>query len=131
KVFHIFSLIINHLSLTISKIKTETVAITLFDNGIAEFEALPQMTGEFSVDHVKEVLSIVKTFNHKNRLFLIHIKNGKYDKAARNYLAQQNDIADKIAMVATKPLQTMLGNFFLGVNRPKLNIKLFNSYLEA
>ncbi|MBD3638225.1 MAG: STAS/SEC14 domain-containing protein [Crocinitomicaceae bacterium] len=117
---------------TTSKRETTTLNIILFDNGIASFRAKPSMTREFTLKDVREIHAEIITFNRVNRLFLIHIENGMYSLEARKYLANvEKTLADKIAMVAQKPLQKVVGNFFLGINRPPIPIKLFTNQDEA
>ena len=117
--------------MTITRISTKTVNIHLLDNGIAELRSKPDMLREFDLNDMRLIVEAIKSVNDSHRLLLIYIDNGKYSQEARKFLSNQNTIADKIAMVANKPLQKLVGNFFLGINRPKIPIKLFSNSLDA
>lgn len=117
--------------MTTTRLSTATAEIILRDDGIAEFSALPTKTGEFTLDEIIEVLELIQPFTQSHRKYLVEIKHGKYSHEARKYIASQEVIADKVAMVATGPFQKMMGNFFLGLNKPNIEIKLFNQRKNA
>lgn len=112
-------------------IETSTVQINLKDNGIAVFRAKDHMTRVFTLDDLKEIDEKIMDFVGTHRLYLIHIVNGKYTQEARRHLQGHTNVADKIAMVAKGPFQKLVGNFFLGFNRPNITIKLFTTADEA
>lgn len=117
--------------LTVTRLTTSAVEITLRNDGVAEFNILPLKTDEITLKDLKEIDVLIETFQHTHRLYLIVIQHGKYTLEARKYLAKKEGVADKIAMVAKGPTQSMLGNFFLGFYRPKIAISLFRSVNAA
>ena len=115
---------------TLSRIETETVSLKVRDDQILEIQALDSMIRQFELEDIIKIVDAIRDLkgNYPNlNLFLVHIKNGKYSMEARKYLASQQDIAKKIAMIANKPMQVMVGNFFLGLNRPNIEMKLFTT----
>ena len=117
--------------LTDTRLTTTTAEITLRDDGIAVFATLPDKRDDITLSDVKEIDILIDSFRDTHRLYLVVIKHGRYTLEARKHLSRKEGIADKIAMVAKGPTQTMLGNFFLGIYRPKIAIRLFHSAQEA
>jgi hypothetical protein len=89
------------------------------------------MEEHFQRDHMVDNVAKLMDFNSTHKLMLVYIQNGKYTRDARKYLSQQDQLAEKVAMIAKTPYQTLIGNFFLGIYRPKMTIKLFNSSRKA
>ena len=114
-----------------STLTTSAAEIILREDGIAEFRALSHKKDEFSLEEVQKVVQLIDHFIDTHRNYLIEIKNGKFSHEARKFIASQVKIADKVAMVATGPIQKMLGNFFLGINKPNIETKLFNKRESA
>lgn len=110
---------------------TSTIEIKLRSDGIMEIHSRPEMLDVFSYNQMKENINKIKEFNTNYGLILVYIKNGKYSREARKLLSSQIDLAKKVAMVAKTPYQRLVGNFFLGIYRPKLKIRLFDSSAKA
>ena len=91
--------------MTDTRLSTSTAEIILSENGIAEFRALPSKTDEFNLAEVKEVLELVANFVDTHRFYLVEIKNGKFSHDARKFIAAQDNIADKVAMVLPAPFK--------------------------
>jgi hypothetical protein len=113
------------------KLGTDTVELTIQENGIVLFLARAEMKREFTLEDMEKLFNVVEKLPKNNRLFLIPIRNGKYSREARKYMGSRELIADKIAMVAEKPYQMLIGNFFLGLHKPKITIKLFRTIEKA
>jgi hypothetical protein len=110
---------------------TETIEIKLRSDGIAEIHSRPEMQGVFTLEQMKENVNQLRELTVAHSLFLVFITNGKYSRESRKYLSQQKDLAAKIGMIAVSPYQTLIGNFFLGIYRPEMKIKLFTSSEKA
>ena len=80
---------------------------------------------------MKENVLKLLEFEQSHRLYLVYIRNGKYSRDARKFMSEQDDLADKVAMVAKTPYQTLIGNFFLGIYKPKMKIRLFSASDKA
>lgn len=55
-------------------------------------------------------------------------------REARHYLSTSPDnmsIASGVAMIAGNPISRVIGNFFLGLNRPPIPVKLFGDFESA
>lgn len=58
----------------------------------------------------------------------------KVDRDARIFFAESPEnraITQRVAMLINSPLSRMIGNFFLGLNKPKAPTKLFTKESEA
>lgn len=106
---------------------TSTIEIKLRSDHIMEVHSLFDKKDLYTLSQMQENVAKLLEFKDEYSLILVFIKNGKYSREARNLLAEQDDLAEKVAMVAKTPYQRLVGNFFLGLYRPKLNIKLFDS----
>lgn len=56
---------------------------------------------------------------------------GVMDKAARTVFATPNDWAYAVALWASSPLSTVLANFFLGVSRATIPVRMFTREADA
>jgi hypothetical protein len=52
-------------------------------------------------------------------------------RPARLELARRDDLVSAVALVAGTPLSRMMGNFFLGVNKPPYPTRLLDSETPA
>ncbi|MCB9224122.1 MAG: hypothetical protein H6582_08110 [Crocinitomicaceae bacterium] len=110
---------------------TSSLEIKLRSDGIIEVHSRPEMKERYEDYHMNENVAKIKEVNEKHSLILVFITNGKYSRDARRILSEQFDLAEKVAMIAKTPYQTLVGNFFLGINKPSINIKLFNTQKKA
>jgi hypothetical protein len=55
------------------------------------------------------------------------------DKASRDYSASSEhvDLMSAVALLIGSPLSRVIGNFFLGLNRPRFPVRLFSDEEEA
>jgi hypothetical protein len=58
-------------------------------------------------------------------------ESGPPDRSARSELARRDDVASAVAMIVDTPLNRMLGNFFLSVNKPQFPTRLFDNEASA
>lgn len=56
---------------------------------------------------------------------------GVMDKSARSVFAAPNDWAYAVALWVRSPLSTVLANFFLGVSRARLPVRMFTREAQA
>lgn len=111
--------------------KTECVELKFRSDGIVEIHTLPEMTRIFELEDMAAIIAILLENLDKYPSLVIYITNGKYTAEARRHITEHEPLLDKIAMVANKPMQTLVGNFFLGINKPKAQIRLFNTGEKA
>lgn len=67
-------------------------------------------------------------------LSIVNITNVKSieQKARQYYSSPEAERAYKtVALIVGSPVSKMLGNFFIGLNKPKVPLKLFNSEEEG
>ena len=76
----------------------------------------------------------LKLTGGKSCVTLIHLSNvTSVSKEARYYFssAEWAEIFKAIALYATTPVNKSIGNFFLGINKPVMPVKLFDSKEKA
>lgn len=56
---------------------------------------------------------------------------GVMDKSARTVFAARNDWALAVALWVDSPLSTLLANFFLGISRAKIPVRMFTKEADA
>ncbi|MBL7892483.1 MAG: hypothetical protein JNL63_07630 [Bacteroidia bacterium] len=79
-------------------------------------------------------LAVRKISGDKLRPLLVDIREIKsIDKPARDHFAMHGRQAGvcAIGMLIRSPLSKVIGNFFLGINRPPVPTRLFNSEAKA
>ena len=60
---------------------------------------------------------------------LVVLHRAAVDQAARRYLSFSKDqraLASKVALIAANPVARVIGNFFVGLNRPEIPTQLFS-----
>lgn len=99
------------------------------DNGIIHQSHYPQ--SEVTIKDVKKEVATYPILSNNRKVFvLIDLSNVKsVEKRARDYLA--SDATAKFVLAAALVTPTMvskvMGNFFLGLNKPQIPVKLFIS----
>ncbi len=116
------------------QIETSTATVWLGADGItrAAFRAGARETLETARENVQAGVTISGAIERPLLLDMTHI--GSMDKAARDYYAQgdQREGAEKaIALITNSALSRVIGNFFIGLNRPVKPTRLFTSEESA
>ena len=85
-------------------------------------------------DAQKEVAFVKKNSGGQKTLAVVNITKVKsVDQKARQLYAgpETGEVYKATALIVNSPVSKMLGNFFLGLNKPKMPVKLFNSVEEG
>lgn len=117
-------------------IETRTAKLWLGENGIIYQKILPQ--AKITFEDVKENIEISKKLGGKNRskklLFLTDGRQVKsIDRKARHY-SSSNEVMEytlALAVIIGSALSRMIGNLFIGINKPSYPLKLFTSEDKA
>jgi len=115
------------------KIETANVTIWKEDN-ICHFVFKPGSveTLETAVINFEACLPLLPNDNVNYLLVdLTHIQS--MSKEARDFYAGENTAAyaKAVALIIKSPISTVIGNFFLGINKPAFPTKLFSNETEA
>jgi len=110
-------------------IRSRTAELFIDENGIIHQTLDPG--SEVTLEDIKEDISLYSVLDKKRKAFvLIDLCNvNSVEKQARDYLASE-ETAKKVsaaALVAQTRTSKVLGNFFLGLNKPMMPVKLFMS----
>jgi hypothetical protein len=89
------------------------------------------MTDTIELHHAKEVYETVQKIQGDRRLIIVHTRDGKISQDARKFFSNCEAIFDKVAVIASGPLQILVANFFLGINKPKMPLRLFKTEEKA
>ena len=110
---------------------TSVNKISLHVDGIIISEPIEEMTGTIELSHAKEAFELIKQVKGNRRLIVVHTRDGKISQEARQYFSDCEPIFDKVAIIAMGPLQILVANFFLGINKPKMPLRLFKTEEKA
>lgn len=100
-------------------------------DNIIETHALGDEVVKIDTHHAKENISKIKEIMGDCKSILVFIDHGQMTIEARKMIQNSSLGFEKIAMVAKGPVQKMIGNFFLGINRPATPIQLFQNEDKA
>ena len=104
-------------------------------DGIAHTKVKP--LAEVTIKEAEENSDVVNSFidqTKKRYPLLIDSRNIKsMSKEARDYFSVQNRVTsiNSFAVVIDSPLSRIIGNFFMGLNKPSVPAKLFTNEEEA
>lgn len=113
-------------------IVTRTHRIELGSDGILTAVTRDDWQDTFDMPEAEEFIqAIIKISADHKYPFMIIARNGKITRQARKYMSVNGILAKKIAVIPTNRLTQVLGNFFLGFNRPDTPIRLFSSEDQA
>lgn len=106
----------------------------LGDDGIIRTKVKPQ--AEVTIEEAKENSIAVNSFSKNNEKFplLIDSRNIKsITKEARDFFSMNNreSCIVAFAVIIDSPVSRIVGNFFMGLNKPRVPAKLFNSEEDA
>jgi hypothetical protein len=109
------------------EVKTRTATITFRDDGIIVLVVDPgaRVTledAEENMDHMPE---------QRYRLLVDSRKIGSMTSAARRLYTAPSTRVVAVAIVVGSPLSRVIGNFFIGLNKPAYPNKLFSSMEQA
>ena len=123
----------DYMTLDDKKILTKTEEIMLMDNDIVYCRVLPGklMTLEEGKLNVQVISKIA---NGKKTPVLVDIRESKgVTKECRKYFASKEvaKVQTACALLIESPFSRLIGNFFLGLNKPLFPTKLFNNKEDA
>lgn len=111
------------------KIETTTSIITLRSDGIvlSKYKPNAKETEITARENIKSVTSISN--KTKVKLLCDYTNISSMNKGARKYYASE-EVANgclACAIIITNPISKIIGNFFMGLNKPYAPTKLFTS----
>jgi len=109
--------------------ETHDAKIWLRTDGIIQISVRPQ--AETNLDDAIENINIVSKFSKdkKHSLFL-DIRQAKFiTRDARNYFSgeESQKYISALAILIRSPVSRVMGNLFIGINKPPYPVKLFTS----
>lgn len=115
------------------EISTKTEVITFDASGIAKCIVFKDVF--MSEDEAKENIEAIKKITNGKRVpVMVDIRPAKGStKQARAYLASEEvgQVQSACALIIGSSLSQLIGNFFLGLNKTKFPVKLFNDEEKA
>jgi hypothetical protein len=114
-------------------IKTRNAMIWMDEHGICHesYNEGARLTFE---DTVKELQIISEISGHKKVPLLVDLNNAIHvPRECRSYYAGKEgaEILKVAALLVGTQMSRVLGNFFIGLNKPTMPVKLFTSETEA
>jgi hypothetical protein len=114
-------------------VKTRTARIWLAKDSIGRYVAIPG--AEVTLADAEEIHhAIVDLYHGDTHPLLVDIRDVKSaSREARQYFAGGRDIetTTAVALLVRSPVSRVIGNFFLGLNKPQFPIRTFDSEADA
>ena len=114
-------------------IETRTAEIWLDQDGIIHYKVLPgvEVTIDDTREYVKIQCGLTKNKKVLNLTDLREVKSITHE--AREYLSGEEveRITAACALLIGSPVSKVIGNFFLGINKPPYPIKIFTTEEKA
>lgn len=103
------------------------------NDGIARTQVKPG--AEISLSDAREnTAAVEKLYKGYKFPLLVDTRKVSYvSKEARDHfsIGDRDTVVNSFALVINSPLSRIIGNFFMGLNKPSVPMKLFNSEQEA
>ncbi|MDI6909567.1 STAS/SEC14 domain-containing protein [Nocardioides sp.] len=98
--------------------------------GIARTDWLPGARCDLAL--ARAIDADIQALGHGRVLSLVDLRDGvQIDRDAREYFIDQNPHYRAVALVARNAPARMLANFFLGLKRGEIPVRMFGSEAEA
>jgi len=114
-------------------LKTPAYTTWMGDDGIAR--TIVKEGLEIGIKEALENTTAVSSlFKGKNFPLLVDSRDIKYiTKEARDHFSMRNreSVVNALAILIHSPLSRIIGNFFMGLNKPRVPARLFTSEEEA
>ncbi len=107
--------------------------ITMDENNIIHFDYRHHVDITLE-DAMIEVAFCAEVGGGEKVAALVNITNARsVNQEARQYYSSEDAkrVYKAVALIVNSPVSKMLGNFFLGLNKPPMPLKLFNSAKEG
>ncbi|MBF0539961.1 MAG: STAS/SEC14 domain-containing protein [Nitrospirae bacterium] len=115
-----------------TKCKVGTVYIE--DGIIWEIQEASLVNLEMSMDTIETITNnLIDKINGK-KLLLVDMRNVKKQTAeSRKFVSTDpsTKIIDKVALLTNNPISKTIANFFMGINKPLIEIKMFSNKQNA
>ena len=115
------------------KIKTRTNRIYMDENGIIRSQISPG--AEITIEDIKEDFAAFSQITAGNKAPCLTDMRGikSINREAREYLSSLEAFRfiSASALLIGSPVSKMIGNFFLGINKPPYPTKMFTSEAKA
>jgi hypothetical protein len=114
-------------------LKTNFAKIWIDDHGICHNEYIPETT--LSLEESKNELKVISEIADGNPIpilvYLINVKS--IPRECRELYASEGTakIISGAALLIGSPVSRVIGSFFLGLNKPRVPVKLFTSKSDA
>ena len=114
-------------------LKTNVSKTWIDDHGICHLEYFPETT--LSLEESKNELKMISEIADGNPIptlvYLINVKS--VPRECRELYASEDTakIISGAAFLIGSPVSQVIGNFFLGLNKPRMPVKLFTSKSDA
>ena len=114
-------------------IHTRTFKIWLRDDGIVQSQSFPKSDQNLT-DAIENVAGVAKISGGIKRPSLVDYRGiQSINREARAYYAgtEITQVQSAAALIVDTYLERIIGNFFMGINKPKQPTRLFNSEPDA
>ncbi|HXC05105.1 MAG TPA: hypothetical protein VNZ86_10170 [Bacteroidia bacterium] len=117
---------------TLKELNSFSMIFSLKEDGIIEIKPIPGWRETPTLAHaVKDMECLNVLSDGKRYPTLCYLPDAIITREMRNYYSNHEPLALAAAMIVRSPFQRILGNFFIGLNKVKVPIRLFTSDTEA
>ena len=112
-------------------VEYESFTITLRDDGIVSFHYKTDVLTEEIAWQIVDATAALVEEPHPILVVLENVQ--KVPRESREVFVGEKNIASSssVALVVSSPVQRVIGNFFMGLNRPPIPAQLFSSEQDA
>ncbi len=113
-----------------------TINLTFVDITLQNdiFHVQPHKNAIATIKHMHQVHKSFQKLSHGTKHpALIDMTNVQtIDYAARKYIAEETgDVINAVALITRSPISRVIGNFFIGINKPTYPARLFTNQHDA
>ena len=118
--------------MTENTITLKLAKITLGKNDILYVQPSPESHADLELMQAvhKAFRQLTKGIKHPALIDMTNVKSMDYD--SRKYIAEETgDIISAVALITKSAIGRVVGNFFIGINKPDYPARLFSNENEA
>jgi hypothetical protein len=117
---------------TLREIRSYSLIFSLKKDSIVEIRPIPGWSGTPSLANAKKDMECLKILSDGKRYpSLCYLPDVILSREIRSYFADHEPLSVASALIVKNPFQRILGNFFIGINKVQVPVKLFADETEA
>jgi hypothetical protein len=117
---------------TVREIQSYSMIFSLKEDGIMEISKIPGWNDTPTLAHAQKDMECISVLSEgKKYPHLCYLPDVVISREMREFYASHEPVSAATALIVKSIFQRILGNFFLGMNKVKVPVKLFGDETEA